>query len=103
MKLGLDGRVAIVSGGSRGIGRAIAEELVAEGASVVIAARTQSHLDETAAAINAQYPGKVEAVSADMSDRDSVQRVVDVAHDRFGPVGIAVSNVIGHVIDSGKE
>jgi NAD(P)-dependent dehydrogenase (short-subunit alcohol dehydrogenase family) len=103
MKLGLEGRVAIVSGGSRGIGRAIAEELVQEGAQVVIAARTQSNLDETAAEINARFPGQVAAVSADMSDLEAVQRVVDVAHERFGPVGIAVSNVIGHVIDSSKE
>src|SRR3954452_19920676 len=103
MNLGLEGRVAIVSGGSRGIGRAIAEALVHEGAMVVIAARTQSYLDEAAADMNAGYPGKVAAVRADMSDQAAVQRVVDVAHDRFGPVGIAVSNVIGHVIDADKE
>jgi 3-oxoacyl-[acyl-carrier protein] reductase len=103
MKLGLEGRVAIVSGGSRGIGRAIAEELAQEGARVVLAARTQSNLDDAAAAIDARFPGQVEAVSADMSDVDAVARVVEVARQRFGPVGIAVSNVIGHVIDSSKE
>jgi 3-oxoacyl-[acyl-carrier protein] reductase len=99
----LEGRVAIVSGGSRGIGRAIAEELAQEGARVVLAARTQSNLDDAAAAIDARYPGQVEAVSADMSDVDAVARVVEVARQRFGPVGIAVSNVIGHVIDTSKE
>jgi NAD(P)-dependent dehydrogenase (short-subunit alcohol dehydrogenase family) len=103
MDYGLDGRVAVVSGGSRGIGRAIATMLAGEGASVVLAARTRSSLDEAAAAIEAIAPGRVEAVTGDMTDPDDVHRVVDAARGRFGPVGIAVSNVIGHVIDAAKE
>lgn len=103
MDLGLLGRVAIVSGGSRGIGRAIATQLAHEGARVVLAARTQSHLDEAAAAIDARYPGQVATVSADMSNVDAVRGVVAEANRVFGPVSIAVSNVIGHVIDAGKE
>ena len=93
MDLGLEGRVAVVSGGSRGIGRAIAVALADEGARVVLAARRQSDLDEAAAAIDSRHPGCVEAVRG----------VVAAANSRFGPVGIAVSNVIGHVIDSSKE
>jgi len=103
MDYGLAGRVAVVSGGSRGIGRAIAALLAREGASVVITARTRADLDEAAAAIDAVAPGRVEAAAADMTDPAEVQRVVDVARHRFGPVGIAVSNVIGHVIDAAKE
>jgi 3-oxoacyl-[acyl-carrier protein] reductase len=103
MDYGLEGKVAVVSGGSRGIGRAIATLLAGEGASVVIASRTQSSLDDAAAAIEATAPGRVEAVAADMTDPSEVDGVVRVARERFGPVGIAVSNVIGHVIDPEKE
>ncbi|MGD9798297.1 MAG: SDR family oxidoreductase [Acidimicrobiia bacterium] len=103
MDYGLAGKVAVVSGGSRGIGRAIATTLAEEGVSVVLAARTRADLDEAAAAIGAIAPGRVEAVAGDMTDPADVARVVAVARDRFGPVGIAVSNVIGHVIDAAKE
>lgn len=103
MDLGLEGKVAVVSGGSRGIGRAIANQLAAEGASVVLSARTKKDLDEAAAEIGALYPGQVEAVCADMRDVEAVRGVVAAAKRRFGPVGVAVSNVIGHVIDPKKE
>ena len=103
MDYGIAGKVAVVSGGSKGIGRAIARTLAAEGASVVIAARTAATLDAAAAEIDAVAPGRVEAVAADMVEVAEVERVVDVARRRFGPVGIAVSNVIGHVIDPEGE
>jgi 3-oxoacyl-[acyl-carrier protein] reductase len=100
---GLDGRVAVVSGASRGIGRAIAGVLGAEGAAVVLAGRTADDLDAAAAELDRIAPGRVLAVRADMTDRDDVGRVVDAARDRFGPVTIAISNVIGHVIDAARE
>jgi 3-oxoacyl-[acyl-carrier protein] reductase len=103
MDYGLQGKVAVVSGGSRGIGRAIARTLVAEGVSVMLAARTQSYLDDAGAELEEVAPGQVDAVAADMTDAADVERVVQAARARFGPVGIAVSNVIGHVIDAGKE
>lgn len=103
MDYGITDKVAIVSGGSRGIGRAIAEALVREGAFVVLAARTPSTLDRAAAELDSLAPGRVGSVAADMTDPSDVQRVVDAARDLFGPVGIAISNVIGHVIDSERE
>lgn len=103
MDYGLDGKVAVVSGGSRGIGRAIAAMLAGEGVCVMIAARTQANIDEAVADIDAAAPGRIAGVSADMTDPDAVNGVVDATHERFGPVDIAVSNVIGHVIDAEKE
>ncbi|MDP2288201.1 MAG: SDR family oxidoreductase [Actinomycetota bacterium] len=103
MDYGISGRVAIVSGGSRGIGRAIAAALASEGAKVVIASRTQANLDETLAELEELAPGNVHAISASMTDPASIERVVAESRDRFGPISIAISNVIGHVIDAKKE
>jgi len=101
--LGIEGKVAIVSGGSRGIGKAIATALVAEGVRVVLAARTIGDLETAAAEIDALAPGQVEAISTDMRDLDQVAALVEATNRRFGPAGIVVSNVIGHVIDASKE
>jgi 3-oxoacyl-[acyl-carrier protein] reductase len=103
MDYGISGKVAIVSGGSRGIGRAIAGALAAEGAYVVIASRTESDLNAAAAEIEQFAPGRVHPVAGDMTDPVDVERVVDAARTRFGAIGIAVSNVIGHVIDASRE
>jgi NAD(P)-dependent dehydrogenase (short-subunit alcohol dehydrogenase family) len=103
MRLGLDGRTAIVSGGSRGIGFAIARTLAAEGVSVMLAARNPGQLETAASGIDALYPGRVAHVSADMTDPAEVARVVASTRQRFGPVHIAISNVIGHVIDPATE
>jgi 3-oxoacyl-[acyl-carrier protein] reductase len=103
MDYGLEGKVAVVSGASRGIGRAIAHTLAAEGALVMLCARTPANLDDAASEIDAIAPGRVGAARADMTQPDQVQQVVDEARERFGPVQIAISNVIGHVIDPEKE
>jgi 3-oxoacyl-[acyl-carrier protein] reductase len=103
MRLGLEGRTAIVSGGSRGIGLAIAKSLAAEGASVMLTARNAGALVKAAGEIDALYPDRVDHVAADMTDPHEVARVVAATRRRFGPVQVAISNVIGHVIDPGKE
>jgi 3-oxoacyl-[acyl-carrier protein] reductase len=92
MKLDLTGRVALVTGGGRGIGRAIAEGLAAAGASVVINYRGNSAAaEETVAAITASG-GKASAVQADISVAEDVDRVVKGAIGANGRIDILVNN-----------
>jgi len=85
----LEGRVAVVTGGSRGIGAAIAAALAAEGADVAVSGRTQETVEATAARIGGL------GVVADASDRDSAREPVRRAVERFGGVDILVNNVGG--------
>ena len=87
----LKDRVAIVTGGGRGFGRAIAQRFAAEGAAVTVTARTQSQLDETVTLIEEQG-GRAMAVSGDVTRREDVERVVAETRDRFGPVSLLVNN-----------
>ena len=91
MDLGLTGRVAVVAAGSKGLGRAIAEELAAEGAAVVVCARGAEALEDTRRAIEAQG-GRAHAVTADVSILGEPERVVREAERHFGPVNIVVTN-----------
>src|SRR5665811_1830239 len=84
MNLDLEDRVYIVSGASRGLGFATAAELVADGARVVIASRSQEAINTAAIALEA--PDRVIAVAADLADVDTAGRLVAVALERFGPV-----------------
>ena len=92
MNLGLRDKVAVVSGGSKGIGRAIAEEMASEGARVVLAARGEAALQETVTAIRAAG-GNAIGVQADMTIKEDVVKVVKAAKEAFGPPDIAISSV----------
>jgi 3-oxoacyl-[acyl-carrier protein] reductase/bacilysin biosynthesis oxidoreductase BacG len=92
MDLGIAGRVAIVTGGSRGIGRAVAERLCREGAHVVVCARNQASLAEAQRAIGVAGTGRVLTVEADLTDPAAAGRVVDAALAAWGRIDILVNN-----------
>jgi 3-oxoacyl-[acyl-carrier protein] reductase len=95
MDLGLANKVALVAAGSRGLGRAVAEELAAEGASLVLCARDARVLAETAAAIAEKSGAHVLAVPADVTVLDEIKHVVEAGTERFGHVDILVTNAGG--------
>lgn len=92
MDLGLRGKVALVSASSKGLGRAIAEELAAEGASVTICARGADALSATAQEIRRKTDARVLDVAADVSDEAGVERVTAAALKEFGRIDILVTN-----------
>jgi 3-oxoacyl-[acyl-carrier protein] reductase len=91
MDLGLDGRVALVTASSKGLGRASAQALSQEGAKVVLCARDGRALEEAAAAM----PGEALAVPADVTDPDAPARLVAAAVERFGGLHVLVANAGG--------
>lgn len=95
MDLGIRGRIALVAASSRGLGRAIAEELGAEGCDLVLCARGAEALEETAAAIRGATGARVVAVPADLSEEAQVARVAERAEQELGPIDILVTNAGG--------
>ena len=95
MDLGLKNKVALVAAGSRGLGRAVAEELAAEGASLVLCARDARTLTETASLIAENSGAHVLAVPADVTVVDDINHVVSSGIDRFGRIDILVTNAGG--------
>ena len=91
MDLGLKGEVAVVTGGSEGIGAATAVRLALEGAKVAICARRREPLDKVAAAIRARS-GEVFVQPADMSKPDEIERFVKAVVDRYERIDILVNN-----------
>src|SRR5579859_1134538 len=92
MDLGLDGKVAVVTGGSEGIGRAAAQSLGREGASVVVCARRADVLHQAAQDVAEATGAEIIPVAADVRNAADVERVVQTAVDRFGRLDILVNN-----------
>jgi len=88
----LTGRVALVTGASRGIGSAIAEVLAEHGAQVVLSSRKQADLDAEAERINALYPERATAIAAHAGRPEDLERLVKATMERFSRVDILVNN-----------
>jgi NAD(P)-dependent dehydrogenase (short-subunit alcohol dehydrogenase family) len=91
MDLGLEGKVAFITGGSKGIGRECARILAEEGCAVVITARGQELLEETAQELAEAAGQKIMPIAGDMSKPEEVERAVSEAVDSFGRIDILVT------------
>lgn len=93
----LSGKAAIVTGSTRGIGRAIAEALVGAGAGVVVSARTAADVERVAAELGARGPGRARGIVADVGKYDDCARLVAGAAEAFGRLDILINNAgVGH-------
>lgn len=92
MDMPLRGQVAIVTGGSRGIGRAIAHALVANGANVSITGRNETDLSSARRSIEGAGPGAIETLRADARAYGDVERTISATVERFGGLDIVVNN-----------
>src|SRR5262245_30470037 len=92
MEISLANRAAIVTGGSKGLGYAIAKRFTASGADVVIAARGQAALDEAVKSISASTRGRVIGIQGDVARPEDIRKIYDAAVQAFGKVDIVVNN-----------
>lgn len=92
MDLGIKGKVALVAAASRGLGRAVAEELAAEGASLILCARNQQTISEAGEAISRATGVPILAVQADVSVRHDITNLIGSGLQRFGRIDILVTN-----------
>jgi NAD(P)-dependent dehydrogenase (short-subunit alcohol dehydrogenase family) len=103
----LTGKVALVTGGSRGIGLAIAQALAADGANVAITGRSDAHLSSARKAIEKAGPGGVETIQADIKDYAATARAIEAIVARFGGLDILVNNagvgIFANVADLAPE
>jgi NAD(P)-dependent dehydrogenase (short-subunit alcohol dehydrogenase family) len=92
MKLGLEGKVAIVTGGSKGIGQATALGFLAEGASVLVCARGKEALEDTVRRAGKPGEGRIVGMQADLTQGDTIKEVVAKCCTTFGRVDILINN-----------
>ena len=95
MNLGLHDKIALVTAASRGLGRAVAYRLAQEGAYVAICARGEEDLSTTAVQIEAATGRQVLSVSADVTDPQAVENLVEATIEKFGRIDILVTNAGG--------
>ncbi len=88
----LRNKIAIVTGGTKGIGRAIAKMLLAEGSLVVICARNPSEVEAAVNQLGSQSQGKIKGIPCDVGDYGQVQRVMEFAVQQFGGIDILINN-----------
>jgi NAD(P)-dependent dehydrogenase (short-subunit alcohol dehydrogenase family) len=88
----LHGKVALITGGGRGIGQAIARAYAAEGAMLALAARTDAELRSTAEAIRSEFGSEVTTVITDVREREQVENAVSHTVGRFGAIDVMVNN-----------
>jgi NAD(P)-dependent dehydrogenase (short-subunit alcohol dehydrogenase family) len=88
----VDGRVALVTGASRGIGEAIADALVERGASVILASRKQADLDQVAERLNSKRAGSAVAIAAHGGREEELRNLVEASIERSGRIDILVNN-----------
>lgn len=90
--MSLRGKVAVITGSTRGIGRAIAEALINEGVSAVICSRRQPDVERTLAECRQRRKGKVAGIACDIREYRQVQRLIDFAVREFGGLDILINN-----------
>ena len=88
----LSGQVAVVTGCSTGLGVQMAKALASQGAKIAAIARRQNLLDETAAAITAEFGTEAAGIACDITDTEQVQRAVSAVTERFGRIDILINN-----------
>src|SRR5262245_26822497 len=92
MTQSLNGKVAFVTGGSRGIGLAVARALIAEGVHVAVTGKDKAHLSEAGPLLEAAGPSSVETLRADVREYGEVERAIAATVARFGGLDIVVNN-----------